>query len=119
MSVVTTTLTAQAISRAGLKTTNVAALLATAGDPTRWANTGKEFIKIVNGGGSPCVVTVSSLVSCSLGSTHNIAVSVAAGDTEYIGPFPTNRFNDANGYCSFTYSQVDTVTVAIVNLPFA
>jgi hypothetical protein len=84
-----------------------------------FANTGKEFFYIKNGGGGAITVTFDSPGTCVFGlaanSAHDNAVSVGAGEEKIIGPFPTVRFNDASGLVSASYSGVGTVTVAVLS----
>lgn len=90
--------------------------VAAAGGGDQFANNGKTILKVVNGSGGAITVTVASQRSCDQGSTHNVTNSVGAGATELMGPFPTDRYSDANGYCQVTYSGVTSLTVAPISL---
>lgn len=87
---------------------------ATAGGDSFPNGGGAQVLLLVkNAGAAICNVTIASPTQCSQGFTHTIAVAVAVGATELIGPFPASRFNDANGNINVTYDQVATVTVAV------
>lgn len=103
-------LTLNRVTRAGIVVTPVAA---DAGLSDTFVNDGRTVLMIVNGGGSPCLVTYDLAVDPNDGeptqSTSATANSVAAGTTEYQGPFPTNKFG---AVVTVNYDQVATVTVA-------
>lgn len=107
------TLTTQQIGLAGIAVTAVAAT--SGGDVlSPGPNT---FLKVKNGGGSGITVTIASPVACSQGGTHPLAVTVAAGAIEDIGPLPAARFADpSDGLVHVTYSGVTTVTVSAVTI---
>ena len=86
-----------------------------AGD--EFLNSGRTFLIVKNGGTAAINVTVNSQKPCNYGFDHDIVVSVAAGAEEWIGPFSRERFNDSNGKVQVSYSDVTSVTVAIVELP--
>lgn len=90
--------------------------VAAAGGGDDFPNTGREFLKVANGGGGAITVTVNSTVACSLGFDHDepAAASVGAGETRFFGPFPTSRYGTSAGV---TYSGVTSVTVAAIRLP--
>jgi len=106
-------LTVQQASLSGVNTTYGAA----AGGGDQFANTGKAMIHVKNGDVSSKTVTVDSQKVCSQGFDHDAAVAIPAGEERMIGPFPKDRFNDANGDVQITYSAVTSVTIAVVELP--
>lgn len=79
-------------------------------------NNGRTFIYIKNGGGSPITATVNSRVNCSYGFDHDVDITVPAGSEELCGPFNTSRFNNASSIASISYSDVTSVTVAVIAL---
>lgn len=105
-------LTVQAVSLTGAVITPVAA--AAGGDT--FSNDGRTILRVVNGGASPITATVNSLVACNQGFDHDAAVTVAAGVTKDIGPFPVARFNNSSGKAAVTYSDVTSVTVAAIRV---
>lgn len=82
----------------------------------QFSNDGKTMIHVITGTSGTLNVTIASQVTCDQGSTHNTIVNVASTSAKMIGPFPTNRFNDANGYVQLIYSQVTNVTIAAFSL---
>jgi len=96
---------------------NPSPVAATAGGDS-FDNTGNQQFMIANGGGGAVTVTFDAPNADNFGVTdnaHDVAVSVGAGATRWFGPFPTNRFNDANGRVQVAYSGVTSVTVAVMD----
>lgn len=109
------TLTAQLPVVSGLDATYAAADVA--GD--EFLNTAKECIHVKNGSASPVTVTIASPNACSFSVTdtaHDRVVTIAAGDDKFIGPFPKAQFNDVDGMVQVAYSDVTTVTVAVLTI---
>lgn len=106
------TLTVQTISHTGLEVAPVAA----AGGGDDFANDGRTMLYVVNGDASPHTVTIDSKVTCNFGSDHDVAVTVPAGESRWIGPFAPSRFNGADGLVDVSYDGVTSVTVAAVKL---
>lgn len=104
-------LTVEAVSLTGATPAMVAA--STGGDS--FSNSGKEMLKVTNGGSSSVTVTVASPQPCNYGYNHDVVVDVTAGATQDIGPFPPARFN-SKGNVQVTYSGVNLVTVAAVRV---
>lgn len=104
------TLTLQQETLSGVAPNFVAA---TAGGDS-FANDGNTSLRVKNGSASPITVTINSPTQCNMGFTHNVAVTVAAGAEQDIGPFPPSRFNDQYGNVNVTYSASASVTVAAV-----
>lgn len=77
-------------------------------------NDGRTMLIVTNGGSASITVTVNSVVPCNYGFDHDITVDVGAGATEYIGVFPTGRFNAADGTVGVTFSDITSVTAAAV-----
>lgn len=105
-------LTVQKLTGAGITPTYAAADVA--GD--KFANNGRQFLVVKNGGASPITITVNSQKPCNYGFDHDQEVSVDASGEKWIGPFDPNRFNDAEGNVNIAYSGVTSVTVAVVSL---
>ena len=105
-------LTVQAITTAGLEWTTEAA--SALGDT--FVNDGKTFILVVDEGTEAPVVTVNSLVNCNQGFDHNVEVTVTAGESRMIGPFPTSRFNSSTDLVTVTMDGVTDVKIAAIRL---
>lgn len=104
-------LTEQQILVTGLEATYAAA--AALGDS--FSNTGKQYLHVKNGGGSPITVTIDDPNSVSpTGATAfnaDVAVVVTNAEERLIGPFPTSRFSST---VAVSYSAVTSVTVAVL-----
>ena len=85
-------------------------------DPDYFVNDGRIFIFLVNGI-TEAVVTVDSVKPCDQGVDHNCVITVPASEDRMIGPFSTDRFNDANGKVKLTYSNTTTITISAIRLP--
>lgn len=105
------TLTAQTIVRAGLEATYAAA----AGGGDEFVNTGVEVLHVKNASVGDITVTVVSQATVDGLAVADRAVVVTAGEERFIGPFPTNVYNDANQKIQVTYSGVTTLTIAVLN----
>lgn len=108
------TLSVQAIQLSGTAVSYSAA----AGGGDEFPNDGATKLHVKNGSGSSITVTIDSPNTCNFGlsanAAHDLTVTVPAGTDKFIGPFTADRFNDANGHVTFTYSAVTSVTVAAV-----
>lgn len=85
-----------------------------------FVNSGRHYISVINAHGSdPRTITVNSQVNCNQGVDHDIEVVItAAQDEKIFGPFPKDRFNDADGKVQITYSDsAADLTVAVFELP--
>ncbi len=81
----------------------------------QFSNDGATMLHAKNGGAT-MTITIASQVACNQGSTHNDTVTVTSGGEKMIGPFPTNRYSDASGYCQLTYSAVPSLTVGVFQI---
>lgn len=106
-------LTVQQVSLTGLAPVFVAA--SAGGD--EFVNSGRAVLHVKNGDTTDKTVTVNSQTPCNQGFDHDVAVTVPASGERVIGPFPKNRFDDANGKIQITYSAVTAVTVAVIETP--
>lgn len=110
------TLTVQDIVQAGLER----ALAAANADGSKFINTGKEFIELVNGGGGDITVTINynpdnrAALNPSGLAVGDRAVVVTAGEARLIGPFPPSQFSDSTNYAHMTFSGVGSLTVAVL-----
>lgn len=109
------TLTVQTIDSSdtttGLSPTYAAADVA--GD--EFANDGRTFFHVKNGGGGTINITVNSILLCDQGFDHNYVVTLGAGNEAMIGSFGKPRFNNTStGRTAVTYDVVTSVTVAAI-----
>lgn len=106
-------ITVQEVDFQGAVITESAA--AAGGDTVK--NDGRTYIQITNGGGSSITATItaqkSSVVKVGYGdlAIADQDVTIAAGVTKIIGPFPTDRFNNSYGSIEVGYSAVTSVTI--------
>lgn len=105
-------LTVQSATSAGLEVTFASAT--SGGDA--FVNDGKSILRVKNGDDADMTVTIDSPTECNQGGTHDITVTVTAGEERDIGPFLRNRFNDEDGKVQVTYSAVTSVTVAVISI---
>lgn len=113
------TLTVTEITRAGVDVVGVAPTAVT-GD--EWLNTGRELIEIKNGSGAPITVTLDIKGTIDAGAgglaITDRSVTIAAGVTKAMGPFPPGIYNDsATGRAKAICSAVVTVTIKALKLP--
>lgn len=105
------TLTVTTIDRSGADV--VGASADNAGD--EWANTGSEFVLVKNGSGSPITVTLDIKATLDGAAVTDPTVSVGAGVTKMIGPFPIGIYNDSGtGRARIAYSAVTSVTTKVI-----
>lgn len=81
-----------------------------------FANDGNVIAQVKNSSASSINVVVTSAQICSQGFSHDVTVSVAAGATAIIGPFPPNRFNNENGLVTVTCSATTSVTINVTRV---
>lgn len=106
-------LSVQQIAMAGAQIT----FNACAGGGDSFVNSGSVIIFIKNDDASSKTVTLAGTGPDNFGLTGsflNLAIVVPAGQIWKGGPFPPNRFNDANNQVQLTYSAVTSLTIAIL-----
>ena len=103
------TLTASKIVEAG---TTISAYTSCASGGDVFVNTGIEFIQVENNHGSAArTVTVAAVTTDINDKTFgvlkkiNVVKTIAAGQSAFIGPFPTEAYNNDTGTVSITYSD--------------
>jgi urocanate hydratase len=113
------TLTATVLSRAGVADLVAAAVAADAALSDKWANTGKEFVFLNNGGGVTCTVTLTGGLGLAVDGQTPAAktVVVLAGKAAIFGPFPKKYYDDALAFANIGYSQVASVKVLVFQFP--
>jgi hypothetical protein len=102
-------ITAQSIAETG---TTISFTAVNASDTL--TNNGNSYLRVKNGNGSNCTVTVTHVNSCDQGFTHDMVATVPATTGDVIlGPFSIIRFGNAP---VVTYSVQSSVTAALVKL---
>lgn len=76
-------------------------------------NDGLTMLAFVISSGGPYTVTITASTAtahkCSHGFSHDLTVTVPATATDvWIGPFPTDRFNDDDGRLTITWPATVT-----------
>lgn len=97
---------------------DLAGVAAGAGGDT-FINSGQEIFVVKNGSGAPITVTFVTPTTVDNLAVSDLAVTVAAGATRSVGPFPPAWYNDTaqpGGVVSVTYSSVTTVTVGVLKV---
>jgi hypothetical protein len=90
------------ISRDGL----LYAVTAAASGGDAFTNDGRTFLAVYNEHVSASRTVTIAIQADVDGQTPNgIEVTVAAGATQLVGPFPPRWYNDANGRVQMTYSD--------------
>jgi hypothetical protein len=82
-----------------------------AGGGDRFTNNGTTFLYFKSTGAA-ISVTANSVTACDQGFDHDITVQITSTGETVVGPFPTARFNSADGKVDLTYTGVTGVTVA-------
>lgn len=108
---------AQVVTTAGLAPTRTAM---DGVNGNSFANNGKQTFNILNGSGAPVTLTVQSYPKGNAPgglTTSDLTVTVAAGATKEVGPFPPSIYNDVDERVEVDISLATSVTVAITEHP--
>ena len=100
-------LTVHTPTLSGMNVTFVSA----AGGGDRFTNNGTTFLYVQNTS-TTISVTANSVTACDQGFDHDVTIAVTSTNEVIVGPFPTARFNSADGKVDLTYTGVGGVTVA-------
>lgn len=100
-------LTVTQITRSGV----LESLTAASSTGDSFPNDGNTFLVVKNGGASAITVTIATPAKVWGIDIAELSISVGAGATMFIGPFPEPVFNDANGRVNVSYSAVTSVSV--------
>jgi hypothetical protein len=95
----------------------LAANAAASGD--KFTNDGKSLLVITNGDGSSHTCTLddpNTPVPPGSAANNDAVLTVAAGATKAFGPFPTSRFNDADGNVAMTWSATTSMEWSILSV---
>ena len=108
-----TQLMVQQIARLGLNPTYSAA---DGSNQNAFANDGRTFLHVKNGGGSSINVTIDTPGTVDGLAVTNLVVAVPNAGERIIGPFPANVYNQSDGMAYVDWSAVTSVTVAALRL---
>jgi len=99
----------------GIEATYTGGLLTT--NTYKVRNSGRVILHFLKGAAVDCVVTIPTPKTVAGLAVADTAVTVPAttGD-KFIGPFPRDLYNDGSNDISFTLSDVDTLTVAVLEI---
>jgi hypothetical protein len=78
------------------------------------ANTGRTFLHVVNGGGSPTNVTIVTPRTVGGLAVADRVVAVAAGAEAFIGPFPVSVYSSS---LDVSFDFITSVSLAALTLP--
>lgn len=109
-----TTRTVQAIGRAGINLTTLAAAADATGD--NFANTGSEFLYVNNASAGTITLTLVGQQTVDGQTVTNRTVAIPTVNAMLIGPFPVGIYNDANGRANVTWSGVTSTTIVACKL---
>lgn len=76
------------------------------------ANDGNVILFFRNTSAIVVTVTINAVTLCNQGFDHDVqfTLPVTSGE-QLVGPFPTSRFNTADGFITWTYSGASGVSV--------
>jgi len=94
--------------------------LAAVNSTDTFQNNGKMILHVKNGNGSVCAVTIDdpnsrTPVSATAFNPDVATIVPATTGERFWGPFDPNRFNDANGIATITYSVTASVTAEVID----
>lgn len=98
--------------------------LASASTGDEFNNDGKTFLVFLNGNASSRTLTIAANDATKPGfgtiATPDTAVTIPGSGTNggrcVVGPFPQDRFNDADGHVNYTLDDATGMTVAAIKL---
>ena len=84
-----------------------------------FTNSGFEFILIKNSGEANQITITATTTEVDIQgfgdlTKSNAVLSIGAGATSFIGPFPLGAFQGTDSAVTFTFSNVDGIQVAIL-----
>ena len=109
-------LTTQQIERSTGLTPAYTAAQAAASGSNAFANDGRTFIHIKNGGASPITATFQTPGAVNGLAIADLVVTVANATEKVVGPFEPGLFNQSDGKVYVDWSGVTSVTVGVFRL---
>jgi hypothetical protein len=107
-----TALTVYTLDRTGKDlAAGAAALVAVDGaGGNKFLNTGVEFLIVKNASQTSLTVTLDIQATIDGQAVTDPTVTVLAGSTKLIGPFPTAIYSDGSGYVTVTFGASTSIT---------
>lgn len=109
--------TVQQITEVGLSPSFQGSL--SASDRYQFPNDGRTILHVKKSGAGSCVATVVTPGTVGVGdlaiADRTVTIAASTGDV-MIGPLPPSVYNDANGLCSVTFSEITGLTMAVLRL---
>lgn len=105
------TLPVQQISLSGLEATHDA--VEAGGD--RFVPGSDIVLHFVNGG-DQTIVTIATTFSVGELDLDDVVVTIAPNESQFVGPFQRQYFAASDGLADMTYSNPNTLTVAVLRL---
>lgn len=112
-----TALSIDEITLTGLELSDV--LVAAGADGHYFVNSGDPILVVKNAGASPVNVTVQTPYTRDGLALADLVVAVAAGETVFIGPFPSATFDQsgaARGQVYVDFASVTNMSVGVIRL---
>ena len=81
-----------------------------------FANTGRELVLLThtNGAGATETLTVAMQKTIDGEDVPDKTVSIGAGETHLLGPFPTGLYNDVDGKVQLSYSSETDLELLVI-----
>lgn len=102
-------LAAQTVVRNGIAP---ALVPASAGGDT-FENDGTQWIQITNGDGTPTALTIVTPRTVDGLAVADKQISIPAGSTRLIGPFPVGTYNNNDNEVALQYDKVTSLTIGV------
>jgi|TARA_R100000084_G_C4636239_1_gene141152 hypothetical protein len=113
-------ITAQNKAESGVTLTFTSASSAATGD--KWSNSGNELLLIKASGEGTVTITVTAQTTNASNEQYgtltkaNATDSISNGEIIMMGPFPTQAYNDSDGYAHVTTSSYSGISIAVIQL---
>lgn len=113
-------ITAQIAAELGITLTFTSASSAATGD--KWANGGQELLLVKSSNGESVTITVTVQDTDASNEQYGTLTKPNATDTItnggfiLMGPFPTQAYNDSDGYTHVTTSAYSGISIAVIQV---
>lgn len=86
-------------------------------DTYKWLNSGREILSLDKGSNACTVTAVTSATVRGVAVADTTYTVAASTEDQLIGPFSPDLYNDADGYCTVSFSEVTGLTATLVRVP--